>query len=108
MDTPSGGVDISSGTTIPTTSHTETQDTKTVEITESLPLHLRPDVLERLEKDGTNQNSTEERAEEALDSDQVIELHTFIDRKTWIEEKIRVRKPAIYVMLFVITAESSC
>ena len=37
------------------------------------------------------QHQERENAEEALESHEVIELQAFIERKEWIEEKIKVR-----------------
>ncbi len=43
------------------------------------------------ESDATQLKSTTGGEEQALEDHEVIELQTFIERKAWIEEKIKVR-----------------
>ena len=41
--------------------------------------------------EAAQEHQERENAEEALESHEVIELQAFIERKEWIEEKIKVR-----------------
>ena len=53
--------------------------------------HLSNPEFQQFPNNGVNRiKSSTDRAEETLESHQVIELQAFIERKTWIEEKIQV------------------
>ncbi len=66
-----------------------------LELAGSLPLNgdktLDVQAAERLLNAQPRPSPTREGEEQALESHEVIELQAFIDRKEWIEEKIKVR-----------------